>query len=120
MSASGRGPVFLDLDGAAVWHSVGLDFMEGRRICSFDMLHPDGGYLIGVTADCQHIDDWRGTLRGIINALSDRTVSVQSEARCDAPPAHVRIRPKAHWSSIDQNQALHDWAVARDVRLQAQ
>ena len=108
--------VFLDLDGQPVEHIVGHPSRDGRHFCQFRVQHPEEGYVVGIRIDCNEVQDWRRVLRGILAELSNRTIAVEPDALCHVPPAHARITPQAHWTSIDQHQAMHDWAVERDAQ----
>ena len=106
---------FLDLDGQPVAYTVGYPSSDDRYTCRFRVQHPIDGYILGLRIDCNQVDDWRELLRGIIAELSTRTIKVSRDARCDMPPPNARIAPQAHWTSLDQHQAMHDWAVEWDA-----
>lgn len=105
VSAPGRGGVFLDLDGMPVRHEVTSSSLNQDQHCMFQVHHSQGGYIVQWQVNCTNARDWRDITRGIISGLSSNTAGLMQGASCQEPPDFVRIRPKAHWASVDQNQA---------------
>lgn len=104
---------FLNLDERPVAYRA-FGYEDGEESCKFIVLHPEHGYQISHTMPCTERSNWRADLRAIIADLSQRTISYQ-RASCAMPPINARITPSLHSADIDSQQAMRDWAVARDL-----